>query len=933
MTATIKKIETSTLPAYCQPFAERFEKKASERLPERRKWDHPIDLKPDFIPKDCKIYPLPPRHQEELDAFLTENLRKGYIQPSQSPMASPFFFIGKKDGGLRPCQDYRRLNEGTIKNRYPLPLISELVDKLKGAKYFTKLDLRWGYNNVRIRKGDEWKAAFKTNKGLFEPTVLFFGMCNTPATFQQMINDILKDMIDEKILVVYMDDILLFAKDKTTLQANTIRLLKRLVEHGLFLKPEKCSFEQEEIEFLGMIIKEGRVEMDQRKLEGIQQWPKPNNVKEVRAFLGFCNFYRQFITHYVEVAKPLHNLTKKDVPFKWGVESQEAFETLKNLFLSKPILLAPDTNKPFLVETDASKIATGGVLKQQDTNGDWHPVAYLSQSLDPAQSNYQIYDQELLAIIRTLQAWRQYLLRNQHTTTIYCDHRNLTYYREPQKLTPRQARWQLELSQFDIRLIHKPGKTLIMADALSRRSDLNLPESTERMTVLPPSIFISKIDTSTAEEIQKAPIQDDKIRQIIEGLIGTSPLPKHIRREDWTVNKGLLYYQGHCYIPNYQNLRHKIIKATHDVPTIAHPGLLQTLVILRRYYWWPGMYTMVKKYIEGCAPCQQMKINTHPTKPPLMPIQPLADDRPFATITMDFITDLPESRKYNALLVIIDHGGTKGMIINPCRKDITVEETAELIHNSIYRRFGLPWKIISDRGTQFAAQIFQEWQKLLGTKPTLSTAYHPQTDGETERMNQEIETYLRIYCGNFPKEWATPHHITNLEFSHNFRTPNARNESPFYLMMGYHPKAIPEHPKPSYIPDVNKRLRILTEARKEAAATHELARINMTKWNSTKYIPFKIGEQVWLEAKNLKTHRITKKLAPKREGPFRVTKVLGPVTFQLELPEQWKIHNVFHTSLLTPYKENDIHGPNFLMPLSNIINDEEEWEVENIIKH
>ncbi|KAF8662778.1 hypothetical protein AX16_001097 [Volvariella volvacea WC 439] len=214
----------------------------------------------------------------------------------------------------------------------------------------------------------------------------------------------------------------------------------------------------------------------------------------------------------------------------------------------------------------------------------------------------------------------------------------------------------------------------------------------------------------------------------------------------------------------------------------------------------------------------------------------------------------------------------------------------------------------------------------MDTKTALSTAYHPQMDGETERANQEIETYLRIYCGNFPKEWASPHHITNLEFSHNFRTLNARNESPFYLMMGYHPKAIPDHPEPSYIPDVNKRLRVLTEARKEALAAHKLTRIKMMKWNSTSYTPFKVGEQVWLEAKNLKTHRIAKKLAPKREGPFKITKVLGPVTFQLELPEQWKIHDVFHTSLLTPYKENNIHRPNFLAPPSDIINDEEEWK-------
>ncbi|KAF8642446.1 hypothetical protein AX16_009492 [Volvariella volvacea WC 439] len=177
-------------------------------------------------------------------------------------MASPFFFIQKKDGGLRPCQDYRRLNEGTIKNCYLLPLISELVDKLKGAKYFTKLDLRWRYNNVCIKEGDEWKAAFKTNKGLFEPTILFFGLCNAPATFQQMMNDILGEMIEKNILVVYMDDILLFAQDRDTLRNNTVRLLEKLVKHNLFLKPEKCVFEQEEVEFLGMIIKENEIKMD-----------------------------------------------------------------------------------------------------------------------------------------------------------------------------------------------------------------------------------------------------------------------------------------------------------------------------------------------------------------------------------------------------------------------------------------------------------------------------------------------------------------------------------------------------------------------------------------------------------------------------------------------------------------------------------------------
>ncbi|KAF8642444.1 hypothetical protein AX16_009490 [Volvariella volvacea WC 439] len=309
------------------------------------------------------------------------------------------------------------------------------------------------------------------------------------------------------------------------------------------------------------------------------------------------------MTHYAEIAKPLHNLTKKDVPFQWGTEQQDAFKTLKNLFLNKPILLPPNPEKPFLIETDASKVATEGVLKQQDTNGDWHPVAYLSQALDPAQSNYQIYDRELLTILRALQAWRHHILGNKYTTTVYCDHRNLTYYREPQKLSPRQAWWQIDLSQFNIHLVHKLGKTLVIADALSRRPDLKPPESTEEHTLLPPSMFISKIDTHTMEKIKNAPLQDDQIEQAIKGLTGKSPLPQYIRKEDWTIEERLVYYQGRCYVPDYQDLRTNIIRNTHDTPTIAHPGQLQTMVILQRYYWWPGMYTMIKKYIEGCAPC------------------------------------------------------------------------------------------------------------------------------------------------------------------------------------------------------------------------------------------------------------------------------------------------------------------------------------------
>ena len=254
------------------------------------------------------------------------------------------------------------MNDGTIKNAYPLPLISDLIDKLKGAKVFTKLDLRWGYNNVRIKDGDQWKAAFKTNRGLFEPMVMFFGMCNSPATFQNMMNDLFRDMIDKGWIVIYMDNILIFSDNLEDHQKRTLRVLQRLQENDLFLKIEKCFFEVTEIEFLGMIIRPGYIAMDEAKLKGIKDWPTPSTVKGVRSFLGFGNFYRRFISHYSDIARPLNDLTKKDKRWEWSEECQKAFETLKEKFAEAPVLLMPDHSKPFTIESDASKFATGAVL-------------------------------------------------------------------------------------------------------------------------------------------------------------------------------------------------------------------------------------------------------------------------------------------------------------------------------------------------------------------------------------------------------------------------------------------------------------------------------------------------------------------------------------------------------------------------------------------
>ncbi|THG98618.1 hypothetical protein EW145_g7394 [Phellinidium pouzarii] len=729
-TKTIKPLKDS-IPAHYHNFIHLFEKKAAERFPIERPYDHAIDLKPDFIPRDCKLYSMTPQEEVALDEFLTENLRKGYIRPSKSPMASPFFFVDKKDGTLRPCQDYRALNEGTIKNAYPLPLIGDLMDKLRNAKYFTKLDLRSGYNNIRIKEGDQHKAAFKTIRGLFKPTVMFFGLCNSPATFQMFMNDIFRVIITEEAILIYMDDILIFSDNLEDLRRKTNRVLNVLRENDLFLKPEKCIFEVQEVEFLGMIIRPNNIHMDPVKLAGIQQWPEPHTVKQLRSFLGFCNFYRRFIPNYSSIAYPLNELTRTNEPWKWNELRTNAFTTLKNLFSSQPALLIPDKNKPFILETDASKVASGAVLYQANSNGDLQPCGFISEAFGPAQQRYEVYDRELLGIIRGLTAWRHYLLGAPHTTIIWCDHKNLSYFWAARRLTPRQSRWNLFLSQFDISITHKPGKDIPGADSLSRRSDYGTEPDEER-TLLPDALFIGRIDVDLHNRIKDAQTTDQLANTILRAKTLNIPSPFKFSLDDWTIDSNLLLFRKHIYIPDNKDLKQQILHLFHDLPSFGHPGIFKTTSLIRQHYWWPGLTIFVKNFINGCTACQQMKINTHPTTPPLTPIPADPSALPFQSVSIDFITDLPLSNSFDSLMVIVDHDSSKGIVLCPCNKTIDALGTALLYHQNVYRRFGLPKRIISDRGPQFASHVFQTLCSHLGIKSKLSTAYHPQTDGQTE---------------------------------------------------------------------------------------------------------------------------------------------------------------------------------------------------------
>lgn len=591
----------------------------------------------------------------------------------------------------------------------------------------------------------------------------------------------------------------------------------------------------------------------------------------------------------------------------------------------------PDKSKPFQVESDASKFATGAVIRQQDINGEWHPCGYISQSFNEVQRNYNIYDRELLGIVRALEAWRHYLEGAPHPVQVFSDHKNLTYFRVAQKLNRRQARWSTFLSLFELQLLHVPGTRMIQSDILSRLAHLNTEISdNDDQILLPDHLFVRTIDISLKDKITATIDHNPIVREALKSIAKTGPYTLKSSVNDWKEKDGLIFFKNRCYVPMNMELRREIVARYHNTRPAGHPGRFGTMMLLSRDYWWPGMAAFVSKYVEGCALCQQNKVNTHPTMPPLQPIA-ATSSLPFQFVTTDFITDLPISNGFDSCWIVVDHNATKGVVILPCTKEIDALGTSKLYHEGPYRRFGLPETILSDRGPQFASKVMQELTRLLGIKSKLSTAYHPQTDGQTERINQEVEAYLRIYCADQPEDWST--HIPDIEFTHNQRVAQGRNESPFFLMMGYNPRGIPAVTIKSDVPTVEERMSTLQKAREEAKAALELARQRMSERITRGFKPFIKGQKVWLEATNLRNRPGSKKMQSKRVGPFTITDVFSPLTYKLKLPKQWKIHPVFHASLLTPYAENTIHGPNYANPPPDVIDGDNEYEVEAILGH
>ncbi|QRW25691.1 Retrotransposable element Tf2 protein [Rhizoctonia solani] len=851
-----------------------------------------------------------------LKDWLRDELKAGKICPSKLSISSPVMFVPKKDGSRRLVVDYCCLNNRTKKNVYPLPCPDNLMAQLRGAKVFTKLDLRWGYNNVQVKEGDKWKTAFRTKYGLYNSLVMTFGLTNAPAAFQHFMNELFKDLLDVCV-IIYLDDILIYSKDDATHTQHVHKVLQRLMDNQLFCKASKCTFHVTSVEYLGIIVLDKGFSLDKLKIQVVQDWPTPTKVKEVQSFLGFANFLRQFVANFSHVARPLHNLVKKNTPWKWETKEQEAFQGLKDAITNTPVLCHADPSKPYFLKMDASGTALGSILSQQQEDGRLHPLGLLSESFKGAEQNYDTHNKELLAIIRSFEYWHIFLEGTLHPITVFTDHRNLEYWKESRTFN----------SGYNFQIVYRPGKQSGKPDALSCRSDhANIPPADQ--TMLPDPVFANVALVTPEKELQcqiKAALDEDKsLEEILQFLQNKSKALPSIKRafKDYKMEAGLLFYQGCIVVPDVGTLRTNLLRIFHDSPLAGHPGRQWTLELVLRNYYWPGIRADTYWHVDSCKICQQIRKPKYASIPP----QPLElPSRPWQHVSYDMIVDLPKDRNNDSILVIVD-SFTKYRIFVKCSKKLKAPKLAELFLEHMWKRHGMPEKTISNRGRVFNNKFLRALYKRLGIDPHFSLAYHPQSNGQTEQVNPSIEHFLRAYSGVNQRDWTK--WLPMAEFAYNNAVHSSTGKTPFRALYGWEPTLTPSN-IPMDVPKANKLAQTMEDQWKEVEAALWQSKTRMTARGEGQPTKFEVGEEVWLDAKNVNLKTLSPKLTEQRLGPFKVSKKISDHAYWLELPPTMHIHNVFYVGLLSKVKRDDKRTfENRPPPVT--VDGEEEYEVEGI---
>jgi len=873
-------------------------------LPPPRDTEFTIELMPGVGPQSKAPYRMAPAELKELKVQLEELLGKGFIRPSVSPWGAPVLFVKKKDGSMRLCVDYRMLNQVTIKNRYPLPRIDDLFDQLQGAAVFSKIDLRTGYHQLRIREGDIAKTAFRSRYGHYEFTVMPFGLTNAPAAFMGLMNQVFHQQLD-KFVIVFVDDILIYSKDHQTHGEHLQEVLHILRRNKLYGKFSKCEFWLEKVAFLGHIITKEGIEVDPAKVEAVSSWTQPKTVTEIRSFLGLAGYYRRFIKDFSKIATPLTQLTRKGVPFVWNEQCEQSFGKLKEALTSAPVLTLPSGKGGYEVYCDASGCGLGCVLMQRG-----HVIAYASRQLKKHEQNYPTHDLEFAAVVFALKIWRHYLYGEQFD--VFTDHKSLSYLFTQDHLNLRQRRWLEFVKDYNFSISYHPGKANTVADALSRKWERMVAcmmvrewKLMEEMIAVKPVVSVRlaavqahlRVCSNLVQRIKEAQQLHRESPEWVKATQGDAP--------DLTyTNEGGVRMRNRLWVPPVEELLSEVLQAGHCSRYNIHPGSTKMYHNLRRDFWWRGMKKDIAEFVAKCLVCQQVKIE-HGKPAGLMQRIELPTWK-WEHIAMDFVVGLPRNQKGNdAIWVIVDRL-TKAAHFIAFRVGLSMLEMSKKYIQEVVRLHGVPVSIISDRDPRFTSRFWSSLQEAMGSQLKLSTAFHPQTDGQSERTIQTLEDMLRACALDFGNGWEQQ--LALVEFSYNNSYHASIEMAPFEALYG-RPCRSPlcwaevgeKHLSgPDLIRESNQnisiiRKRLLTaQSRQKSYADHRRRELRHEE-----------GDHVLLKVSPIKGHArfgLKGKLSPRFIGPFQILEKVGETAYRLALPpELERVHNVFHVSMLRKY--------------------------------